>query len=89
MIMSAAAESDESNKMQHCASCGIAGVLKDCDYCDLVKYCSDTVRKIIGHNTKKTARSETKFYSDNQKAVIMGTARSVVCRCQLIKNNRV
>ena len=37
---------EEIDTMMHCcASCGIAGVddvkLKECDDCDLVKYCSD------------------------------------------------
>ena len=46
MIMSAAAESEtEGMPMQCCASCGVAEIddikLKDCDDCDLVKYCSD------------------------------------------------
>ena len=46
MIMSAAAESES---VQYCASCGIAGVddikLKNCDDCDLVKYCSETCQE--------------------------------------------
>ena len=43
--MSAVAEEDDEINVQHCASCGIAEIddikLKDCDDCDLVKYCSD------------------------------------------------
>eukprot|EP00986_Skeletonema_menzelii_P011573 scaffold6013_cov60-Skeletonema_menzelii.AAC.1 len=46
--MSAAVKS-ESDTMLCCASCGIAGgddiKLKDCDDCDLVKYCSDECQK--------------------------------------------
>ena len=46
MIMSAAAESES---VQCCASCGIAEVddikLKNCDDCDLVRYCSDTCQE--------------------------------------------
>ena len=46
--MSAATEKDEDEKLC-CASCGIAGIddikLKDCDDCDLVKYCSDECQK--------------------------------------------
>ena len=41
--MSAATESDESDTMQRCASCGIAGgddiTLKKCTACHLVRYC--------------------------------------------------
>ena len=40
-----AAVNEEIYTVQCCASCGIAGIddikLKDCDECDLVKYCSD------------------------------------------------
>ena len=43
-----ATEKDEDEKLC-CASCGIAGIddikLKDCDDCDLVKYCSDECKK--------------------------------------------
>ena len=46
--MSAATEKDEYEKLC-CASCGIAGIddikLKDCDGCDLVKYCCDECRE--------------------------------------------
>ena len=46
--MSASCES-VTNTLQCCASCGIAGVdeikLKECDDCDLVKYCSDECQK--------------------------------------------
>ena len=50
MIMSAAAESEtEGMPMQCCASCGVAEIddikLKDCDGCDLVKYCSDACQE--------------------------------------------
>ena len=45
--MSTATESESENVS--CASCGIAGVddikLKDCDDCDLVKYCSDECQR--------------------------------------------
>ena len=46
--MSAAVERE--SEMMSCASCGIAGVddvkLKDCDDCDLVKYCSDACQEL-------------------------------------------
>ena len=39
------AEESESDAMQRCASCGVAGgddiKLKNCDDCDLVRYCGD------------------------------------------------
>ena len=44
-----AAERDEDEKLC-CASCGIAGIddvkLKDCDGCDLVRYCSDECQEL-------------------------------------------
>ena len=44
-----AEEDNKNNKVQYCASCGIAGVddivLEDCDHCDLVKYCSVECQK--------------------------------------------
>jgi hypothetical protein len=48
--MSAApAKDDENNFSMCCASCGIAEIddikLKDCDECDLVKYCSDKCKE--------------------------------------------
>ena len=42
-------ENDEVDATSCCASCGIAEIddikLKDCDGCDLVKYCSDECRE--------------------------------------------
>ncbi len=48
--MSSAAEEEDTINVQRCASCGVAGdddiiKLKDCDDCDLVKYCSDDCQR--------------------------------------------
>eukprot|EP00986_Skeletonema_menzelii_P006557 scaffold2488_cov140-Skeletonema_menzelii.AAC.2 len=47
--MSAAVKEDDMNKVQCCASCGIAGgddiKLKKCTACHLVKYCSDVCQR--------------------------------------------
>ena len=49
LIMSADLEAESADMMLCCASCGIAEVddvkLKDCDDCDLVKYCSDKCQR--------------------------------------------
>ena len=47
--MNAAVKSESDTKTMCCASCGIAGggdiILKKCDDCDLVKYCSDVCQR--------------------------------------------
>ena len=49
MKMSATSANDDENVTMCCASCGIAEIddmkLKDCDDCDLVKYCSDQCKE--------------------------------------------
>ena len=58
--MSAAAEEDTIKVVQHCASCGVAGVddikLKDCSACKLVKYCSVKCQKDHRKQHKKECK---------------------------------
>ena len=77
-------EDNEADTTPCCAYCGISEVdevkLKECDNCDLVRYCSDG--KIINCSTKKSVRSEPlnymmNFCSSNRKAPILGTVRFV------------
>ena len=74
-----------------CASCGIAAVddvkLMDCDGgCDIVKYCSVTVKKIIENSTRKCA-NVTKIYSRRQMEAIGASVRFVACRCRFVRVN--
>ena len=59
--MSAAAEEDTIKVVQHCASCCIAGdddiiKLKDCDGCDLVRYCSNDCQQIHKSEHKEACK---------------------------------
>ena len=62
--------SDDTNKVQCCASCGIAGdggdiKLKDCDDCDLVKYCSDECqREHKSHHEEACKKRAAELYDE-------------------------
>ena len=67
--MSSAAEENDTINVQRCASCGIAGdddiiKLKDCDGCDLVKYCSDDCRKIHKSEHKEACKKRAAELKD-------------------------
>eukprot|EP00986_Skeletonema_menzelii_P002603 scaffold709_cov142-Skeletonema_menzelii.AAC.4 len=58
--MNAAVKSESDTKTMCCASCGIAGggdiILKKCDDCDLVKYCSIKCQKEHGPKHKEECK---------------------------------
>eukprot|EP00986_Skeletonema_menzelii_P016131 scaffold13771_cov83-Skeletonema_menzelii.AAC.1 len=60
--------SDDTNKVQCCASCGTAGgdiKLKDCDDCDLVKYCSDECqREHKSHHEEACKKRAAELYDE-------------------------
>ena len=77
-----------------CACCGIAEdddiKLKECNDCDLVRYCSDECQaKHRPHHESKCERlnSVTRFYLGSMKVATMVTAPSAFCRFQWTQIN--
>ena len=62
-------ENNEADKMLCCASCGIAEVdnikLKDCDGCDLVRYCSDECQQNHKAEHKEACKKRAAELRDN------------------------
>ncbi len=82
--------------MMCCESCGIAAIddvkLKDCDNCDLVKYCSEKCQGNHRNSTRKSARSAllncvTEIYLRSPMKAIWVTVRFVFCHCPLKEQN--
>ena len=92
--MSKMSEDNEADTTTSCcASCGIAEVddikLKECDGCDLVRYCSDECQRNhkLEHEEackQRAAEYVMNYYSSNQRAAILETARSAVYLCRLM-----
>eukprot|EP00985_Skeletonema_marinoi_P011104 scaffold5247_cov158-Skeletonema_marinoi.AAC.6 len=90
----AESEKDMMMMMFCCAGCGTPEVddikLKQVPLVILSDIAATHVKKIIGCNTKRSARRErlnyvTKYYSSSLKAVMRATARSVCYRYRLIQ----
>ncbi len=94
MSSEAADEAEEVQSDVCCANCGVAEIdnikLKECDGCDLVKYCGDNCRVVHREQQRKSAKNVrlsylTENYSDNPMVAIMGSVRSASCRCRLMQ----
>ena len=79
-----------------CASCGVAGVdeikLKKARVATSFDTAASNAREITGHSTNELAGIEQlncvmSCYSSNQRAPIVGTVRSAVSLCLLIRKN--
>ena len=92
-----AAKDDENNLSTCCASCGIAEIddikLKDCDGCDLVKYCSDKCKEDHRPQHEEACTDRAAELRDEllfkQPESSRGTVRFVVCRYPLMKQNQL